>query len=62
MVSEIVPVQSIVANALGASTDDEKGRGGTVYNGTVFNGPISGHNVIPGTTVTGGTANFNFSG
>jgi hypothetical protein len=35
--------------------------GGTSYSGLVFNGPISGRNVIPGTQVTGGTANFNFS-
>jgi len=34
---------------------------GAHYNGPVFNGPISGQNVIPGTQVTGGTANFNFS-
>jgi hypothetical protein len=37
------------------------GSRGVLYNGPVFNGPISGHNVIPGTQVTGGTANFNFS-
>jgi hypothetical protein len=30
------------------------------YNGPVFNGPISGQYVVPGTQVTGGTANFNF--
>jgi hypothetical protein len=30
------------------------------YNGAVFNGSISGHYVISGTHVTGGTTNFNF--
>jgi hypothetical protein len=30
------------------------------YNGAVFNGPISGHHVVSGTHVTGGTNNFNF--
>jgi hypothetical protein len=30
------------------------------YNGPVFNGPISGHYVVPGTHVTGGTVNFDF--
>jgi hypothetical protein len=35
--------------------------GGTSYSGSVFTGPISGRNVIPGTQVTGGTVNFNFS-
>lgn len=39
----------------------ERELGGTSYSGPVFNGPISGRNVIPGTQVTGGTANFNFS-
>lgn len=34
---------------------------GTSYSGPVFNGPISGRNVIPGTHVAGGTVNFNFS-
>ncbi|KAF2177823.1 hypothetical protein K469DRAFT_696337 [Zopfia rhizophila CBS 207.26] len=33
---------------------------GAQYNGPVFNGPISGHNVMPG-YVNNGTANFNFS-
>jgi hypothetical protein len=28
------------------------------YNGPVFNGPISGHYVVPGPQVTGGTLNF----
>lgn len=31
------------------------------YHGAVFNGPISGDSVVPGTSVTGGTVNFNFS-
>jgi protein SERAC1 len=39
----------------------ESDQGGTSYSGPVFNGPISGRNVIPGTQVTGGTANFHFS-
>ncbi|EUC48962.1 hypothetical protein COCMIDRAFT_2220 [Bipolaris oryzae ATCC 44560] len=30
------------------------------YNAPVFNGPISGHYVVPGTHVTGGTVNINF--
>jgi hypothetical protein len=30
------------------------------YSGAVFNGPISGHYVVSGTHVTGGTNNFNF--
>jgi len=41
---------------------NRSGRGGVSYGSPVFNGPISGHNVIPGTQVTGGTANFNLSG
>jgi len=40
---------------------NENDRGGGSYGGIVFNGPITGHNVVPGTHVTGGTANFNFS-
>lgn len=39
----------------------ESGRGEISHGGPVFNGPISGHNVIPGQHITGGTANFNFS-
>ena len=39
----------------------ESDLGGASYSGPVFNGPISGRNVIPGTHVTGGTANLNFS-
>jgi protein SERAC1 len=39
----------------------ESDLGGTSYSGPVFNGPISGRNVMPGMQVTGGTANFNFS-
>jgi protein SERAC1 len=36
--------------------------GETSYHGPVFNGSISGHNLIAGPHVTGGsTANFNFS-
>ncbi|KAF2820761.1 HET-domain-containing protein [Ophiobolus disseminans] len=31
------------------------------YHGPVFNGPISGRYVVPGTHVTGGTVNFDFS-
>ncbi|EMD59272.1 hypothetical protein COCSADRAFT_164842 [Bipolaris sorokiniana ND90Pr] len=31
-----------------------------MYNTPVFNGLISGHYVVPGTHVTGGTVNFNF--
>lgn len=47
----------------GASIASESSRGGPVHHGSVFNGPISGHSVIPGTHVTGdATANFNFSG
>jgi hypothetical protein len=30
------------------------------YHGAVFNGPISGHYVVSGTHVTGGTTNFHF--
>jgi protein SERAC1 len=45
-----------------ASINDGSGRGGTSYNGPVFNGSISGRYVIPGTQITGGTANFNFPG
>jgi hypothetical protein len=30
------------------------------YNGAVFNGPVSGHYVVSGTYVTGGTNNFHF--
>jgi hypothetical protein len=35
--------------------------GGNVHSGSIFNGPISGRNVIAGTHVAGGTTNFNFS-
>lgn len=34
---------------------------GTPSSGPIFNGPISGRNVLPGTHVTAGTVNFNFS-
>ncbi|KAF2200063.1 hypothetical protein GQ43DRAFT_441917 [Delitschia confertaspora ATCC 74209] len=44
-----------------ASSPNGSGRGKDSYHGPVFNGPISGHNVIPGPQVTGGTATFNFS-
>jgi protein SERAC1 len=43
----------------GESTGGRSGREGASYHGPVFNGPISGHNVILGTQVTGGTTNFN---
>ena len=40
----------------------ESDYGESLYSGPVFNAPISGHNVISGTRVTGaGTTNFNFS-
>ncbi|KAF2787747.1 hypothetical protein K505DRAFT_379390 [Melanomma pulvis-pyrius CBS 109.77] len=45
-----------------ASTTDGSGRGGSSYNGPVFNGNISGRYVIPGSQTTGGTVNFNFPG
>lgn len=32
----------------------------STYHGVVFNGPVTGTNVIMGTHVTGGTVNFNF--
>lgn len=38
----------------------ESNRGVTSYGGPVFNGPISGRNVIPGTQATGGTTNISF--
>ncbi|KAH8742932.1 hypothetical protein BGZ57DRAFT_936852 [Hyaloscypha finlandica] len=53
---------SDVSEPESASISDGVGRGGTSYNGPVFNGPISGRYVIPGTQVTGGAANFNFPG
>jgi hypothetical protein len=40
---------------------NESDRGGSSNDGNVFNGPITGHNVISGTRVTDGTANFYFS-
>jgi hypothetical protein len=42
-------------------TKDNSQGGATSYGGPVFNAPISGRYVIPGTQVTGGTVNFSFS-
>ncbi|KAF2477229.1 uncharacterized protein BDR25DRAFT_276969 [Lindgomyces ingoldianus] len=52
--------RSEVDEPTGASKIDGSGCGEASYYGPVFNGPISGRYVIPGTHVTGGTANFNF--
>jgi hypothetical protein len=53
---------------IGASAGEERnemaqGQSQTAhsYYGAVFHGPISGHNVVAGTRVTGGTVNFDFS-
>lgn len=40
---------------------NESDRGQISYSGAMFNGPISGRNVIAGTQVTGGITNFNLS-
>ena len=42
-------------------TKDDSQGGATSYGGPVFNAPISGRFVIPGTYTTGGTVNFNFN-
>jgi len=42
-------------------TEDDSQGGATSYGGPVFNAPISGRFVIPGTYTTGGTVNFNFN-
>lgn len=40
---------------------ESQSRASSLYSGPVFHGPISGRYVIPGTYITGGTVNFNFS-
>jgi hypothetical protein len=46
----------------GSNVHDVQYRTNSSYSGPVFNGPISGRFVIPGTQVTGGTVNYNFTG
>jgi hypothetical protein len=43
-----------------ASNNQGQGQATHLYSGPVFHGPISGHYVVPGTHVTGGTVNFDF--
>ncbi|KAH7396964.1 heterokaryon incompatibility protein-domain-containing protein [Phaeosphaeria sp. MPI-PUGE-AT-0046c] len=42
-------------------TSHNQGQATHSYHGPVFHGPISGHYVIPGTHVAGGTVNFTFA-
>jgi hypothetical protein len=57
------PPSSTTTNAAPKSdeTKDNSQGGATSYGGPIFNAPISGRYVIPGTQALGGTVNFNFN-
>ena len=54
LLSSTISEQSTAESSLPGSRQPLSG-------GVVFNGSITGKNVIPGQQITGGTANFNFN-
>ena len=55
------PLKDELLSRSAGTEKDSQGRATTSDGGPVFNGPISGRYMIPGTHVTGGTVNFNLS-